>query len=152
MIQLDEADRSILKELQQDCRQTYADIAQKVSLSAATVHARVKNLEKRGIISGYGARINAPAVGLSTLAFIQIRLENNSNGLAVAANFIQLPEIEECHSVAGDLDVILKVRAFNPHELENLLYRIKQVPGVIRTNTLVTLSTLFEHQPLEPVI
>jgi Lrp/AsnC family transcriptional regulator, leucine-responsive regulatory protein len=152
MIQLDEADRAILKELQKDCRQTYADIAQQVNLSAATVHARVKNLEKRGIISGYGARINAPSVGLSTLAFIQLRLENNSNGLAVAPNFIQFPEIEDCYSVAGDVDVILKVRAANPHELEMLLYRIKQVPGVTRTNTLVTLSTLFEHQPIEPVV
>ena len=152
MIQLDEADRAILKELQQDCRQTYADIAAKVSLSAATVHARVKNLEKRGIISGYGARINAPSVGLSTLAFIQLRLENNSNGMAVASNFIQLPEIEECYSVAGDVDAILKVRTANPHELEMLLYRIKQVPGVTRTNTLVTLSTLFEYQPIEPLV
>jgi Lrp/AsnC family transcriptional regulator, leucine-responsive regulatory protein len=152
MIQLDETDRAILHELQQDCRQTYADIATKVTLSAATVHARVKNLEKRGIISGYGARINAPSVGLSTLAFIQLRLENNSNGLAVAPNFIQFPEIEDCYSVAGDVDVILKVRSANPHQLEMLLYRIKQVPGVTRTNTLVTLSTLFEHQPIEPII
>jgi Lrp/AsnC family transcriptional regulator, leucine-responsive regulatory protein len=152
MIQLDEADRAILKELQQDCRQTYADIAAKVNLSAATVHARVKNLEKRGVISGYGARINAPSVGLSTLAFIQLRLESNSNGLAVASNFIQFPEIEECYSVAGDVDAILKVRVANPHELEMLLYKIKQVQGVNRTNTLVTLSTLFEHQPIEPVV
>ncbi len=151
MIQLDETDRAILRELQQDCRQTYADIATKVGLSAATVHARVKNLEKRGVISGYGARINAPSVGLSTLAFIQLRLENNSNSLAVASNLIQLPEIEECYSVAGDVDAILKVRTSNPHELEMLLYRIKNVPGVTRTNTLVTLSTLFEHQPIEPV-
>ena len=91
-------------------------------------------------------------LGLSTLAFIQLRLENNSNGMAVASNFIQLPEIEECYSVAGDVDAILKVRAANPHELEMLLYRIKQVPGVTRTNTLVTLSTLFEHQPIEPLV
>jgi Lrp/AsnC family transcriptional regulator, leucine-responsive regulatory protein len=150
MIQLDDQDRAIVRELQQDCRQTYADIAHKVGLSAATVHARVKNLEKRGVIVGYGARLSAPSVGLSTLAFVQIRLENNTNGFAIAPNFIQFPEIEDCYSVAGDVDMIIKVRAANPHELELLLYRLKQVEGVVRTNTLVTLSTLFEHQPLSP--
>jgi Lrp/AsnC family transcriptional regulator, leucine-responsive regulatory protein len=150
MIQLDDADRAILRELQIDCRQTYADVASKVSLSAATVHARVKNLEKRGIISGYGARVNASEVGLSTLAFIQIRLENQSNCAQVAPKFIQFPEIEECHSVAGDLDVMIKARTPNPQALEQLLYRIKKVEGVTRTNTLVTLTTAFEHQPLEP--
>ncbi|MFN3266393.1 MAG: Lrp/AsnC family transcriptional regulator [Deinococcales bacterium] len=150
MIQLDEVDRAIVKELQLDCRQIYADIAHKVGLSAAAVHARVKNLEKRGVIVGYGARISAPSVGLSTLAFVQIRLENNTNGFAIAPNFIQFPEIEDCYSVAGDVDMIIKVRTANPHQLELLLYRLKQVEGIVRTNTLVTLSTLFEHQPLAP--
>ena len=146
----DEIDRSILLELQRDSRQTYAEIGTKVGLAAASVHDRVKKLEKRGVIDGYGAHVNADALGLSTLAFIQIRLENNSNCMLVAPNFIQFPEVEECHSVAGDVDVILKVRAANPHELEQLLYRVKQVPGVSRTTTLVTLTTAFEHQPLTP--
>jgi Lrp/AsnC family transcriptional regulator, leucine-responsive regulatory protein len=150
MIQLDETDRAILLELQKDCRQTYADIANKVGLSAATVHARVKNLERRDVIHGYSARVNATALGLSTLAFIQVRLENNSSCMLVAPDFIRFPEVEECHSIAGDVDVMLKVRTPNPHALEMLLYRVKQVPGVVRTNTLVTLSTSFEHQPLEP--
>ncbi len=150
MVHLDEADRQILRELQQDCRQTYADISSKVGLSAATVHARVKNLEKRGVIGGYAARINAGEIGLSTLAFILVRLENNSNCGQVAPKFIQFPEIEECHSVAGDVDVIVKARTLNPQALEQLLYRIKKVEGVTRTNTLVTLTTAFEHQALEP--
>jgi Lrp/AsnC family transcriptional regulator, leucine-responsive regulatory protein len=150
MVHMDDTDRAILLELQRDCRQTYADIAHKVSLSAATVHARVKNLERRGIVHGYSARVNPAALGLSTLAFIQVRLENSSNCATVAPNFVQFPEVEECHSIAGDVDVILKVRTANPHALELLLYRVKQVPGVVRTNTMVSLSTAFEHQPLEP--
>jgi Lrp/AsnC family transcriptional regulator, leucine-responsive regulatory protein len=152
MIHMDETDRAILLELQRDCRQTYADIAHKVGLSAATVHARVKNLERRGVVQGYSARVNSGALGLSTLAFIQLRLENNSSCAMVSPNFIQFPEVEECHSIAGDVDVILKVRTANPQALELLLSRVKQVPGVVRTNTLVTLSTAFEHQPLEPAI
>jgi Lrp/AsnC family transcriptional regulator, leucine-responsive regulatory protein len=149
MVQFDEADRHILRELQQDCRQTYADIAGKVGLSAATVHARVKNLEKRGVIEGYGARVNASEIGLSTLAFILVRLENNSNCGQIAPKFIRFPEIVECHSVAGDVDVIVKARTPNPQAIEQLLYRMKKVEGVTRTNTLVTLTTAFEHQPLE---
>jgi Lrp/AsnC family transcriptional regulator, leucine-responsive regulatory protein len=146
---LDATDRAILLELQRDSRQTYAEIGSCVSLAAASVHDRVKKLEKRGLVIGYGAKVSPDALGLSTLAFIQIRLENHSNCMAVAPNFIQFPEVEECHSVAGDVDVILKVRSQNPHTLEQLLYRIKQVPGVVRTTTLVTLSTAFENQPIQ---
>jgi Lrp/AsnC family transcriptional regulator, leucine-responsive regulatory protein len=149
MTVLDPTDRAILLELQRDSRQTYQEIGSHVNLAAASVHDRVKKLEKRGLITGYGAKVSPDALGLSTLAFIQIRLENHSNCMAVAPNFIQFPEVEECHSVAGDVDVILKVRSQNPHTLEQLLYRIKQVPGVVRTTTLVTLSTAFENQPIQ---
>lgn len=146
---LDATDRAILLALQDDSRQTYQEIGTQVGLAAASVHDRVKKLEKRGLITGYGTKVNPNALGLSTLAFIQIRLENDTSCMAVAPNFIQFPEVEECHSVAGDVDVILKVRSQSPHSLEQLLYRIKQVPGVARTTTLVTLSTAFENRPIQ---
>jgi Lrp/AsnC family transcriptional regulator, leucine-responsive regulatory protein len=150
MVQLDSIDRAILVELQRDSRQTYAEIGTRVGLSAATVHNRVKNLEKRQIIQGYGARVDPKAIGLEVVAFISIRLEGGVNCRDIAPHLVNHPEVEECHAVAGDVDTLLKVRVPNP-ALEQLIFEVKQIPGVRRTSSLVTLSTQFEHRALVPV-
>ena len=150
MVQIDATDRAILVELQRDSRQTYAEIGAKVGLSAASVHGRVKNLERRGIIKGYGAHINAKAVGLEVVAFISIRLEGGVNCRDIAPHLLQFPEVEECHAVAGDTDTLLKVRVGTPEALEQLIFRIKRIPGVQRTISTVTLSTQFEYRALVP--
>ena len=150
MVQLDATDRAILGELQHDSRQTYAEIGTKVGLSAASVHGRVKNLERRGVIKGYSARVNAKAIGLDVVAFISIRLEGGVNCRDIAPQLYQYPEVEECHAVAGDVDTLLKVRVSTPEALEHLIFRIKTVPGVQRTISTVTLSTQFEQRPLVP--
>jgi Lrp/AsnC family transcriptional regulator, leucine-responsive regulatory protein len=151
MVQLDSIDRAILVELQRDSRQTYAEIGTRVGLSAATVHNRVKNLEKRQIIQGYGARVDPKAIGLEVVAFISIRLDGGFNCRDIAPHLVSHPEVEECHAVAGDIDTLLKVRVPNPDALEQLIFEIKQIPGVRRTSSLVTLSTQFEHRALVPV-
>jgi Lrp/AsnC family transcriptional regulator, leucine-responsive regulatory protein len=150
MIPLDGTDRQILLELQRDSKQTYAEIGEKVGLSAATVHARTKNLEKRGVISRYGAHVDARAVGLPVLAFVSVVVENGSSCSELGPLFEPFPEIEACHSVAGDVDLLLQVRTVTPEALENLLYRIKQVKGVARTRSSVVLSTRFEERPKVP--
>jgi Lrp/AsnC family transcriptional regulator, leucine-responsive regulatory protein len=151
MVQLDSIDRAILVEMQRDSRQTYAEIGTRVGLSAATVHNRVKNLEKRQIIQGYGARVDPKAIGLEVVAFISIRLEGGVNCRDIAPHLVNHPEVEECHAVAGDVDTLLKVRVPNPDALEQLIFEIKQIPGVRRTSSMVTLSTQFEHRALVPV-
>ncbi len=150
MNNLDHHDKAILLELQRDSRQTYAEIGASVGLSAASVHSRVKTLEKRGIIKGFSARVDARALGLPVLAFVSVRTDGSTSCFLIAPTFKQFSEIEECYSVAGDTDIMLKVRTNTPEALEELLYRVKQIPGVSRTNTVVTLSTAFEHQPLIP--
>jgi Lrp/AsnC family transcriptional regulator, leucine-responsive regulatory protein len=151
MVHLDSIDRAILVELQRDSRQTYAEIGTRVGLSAATVHNRVKNLEKRHVIRGYGARVDPKAIGLEVVAFISIRLDGGFNCRDIAPHLEHHPEVEECHAVAGDVDTILKVRVPTPGALEHLIFEIKQIPGVRRTNSTVTLSTQFEHRALIPV-
>ena len=69
IVQLDDIDCCVVEELQRDSRSTYAQIGVAVGLSAAAVHARVKNLERRGVITGFGARVDAEAVGLPVTAF-----------------------------------------------------------------------------------
>lgn len=148
---MDELDRQIILQLQLDCKQTYADIGDKVGVSAATVHARAKNLEKKGMILSYGARVDAAQMGLPVLAFISVQLENSYSCIDIADDLQHLSEIEDCFSVAGDVDVLLKARAETPAALEQLLYEIKKIKGVARTRTSVVLTTRFEGRPSHPV-
>ncbi|MER3484094.1 MAG: Lrp/AsnC family transcriptional regulator [Meiothermus sp.] len=151
MVQIDAIDRAILLELQQESRLSYAEIGARVGLSPAAVHDRVKKLERKGVIQAYRIRVSPEALGLKLTAFVSIRLENNSSCRAVLPALEQFPEVEEVHSVAGEVDVLLKVRTTDPKTLEDLIYRIKSVEGVSRTTSSVVLSTAVEGRPLVPV-
>jgi Lrp/AsnC family transcriptional regulator, leucine-responsive regulatory protein len=146
----DDRDRQIVALLQADDRLTYAEVGQRVGLSPAAVHERVRKLEQRGVIVGYGARVRPQALGLNVVAFVNITLKNSHNCRDIALPLGEITAIEECYSVAGEVDVLIKVRTTTPEDLENLIYQIKQIAGVERTSTTVVLSTHFEHRALSP--
>jgi Lrp/AsnC family transcriptional regulator, leucine-responsive regulatory protein len=149
MIRLDEIDKDVLLNLQQDSRIAYADLAAKVGLSVGAVHERVKKLERNGVITGYRILVNPEAIGLKLTAFIAIRLENNSTCRSVLPMLREFPEIEEIHSIAGEVDVLVKARTTDTHDLEDLIYKIKAVEGVSRTTSSIVLSSELEGRPLE---
>ena len=122
----------------------YAEIGKKVNLSAPAVHARVKKMEKEGIIRGYSVDIRPEALGASLCAFIRI---GKSRGLCaeIAKELLKIPQIEECHSVAGEDCVMVKLRAQSPLELSKLLDRVREIETIDRTLTVVVLETHFER-------
>src|SRR5437868_1317478 len=107
---IDETDRKILGLLKQDSRMQYAEIGKKVNLSAPAVHARVKKMEKEGVIKGYTVEISPVALGVSLCAFIRIAKSTGCSG-DTAKHLEKIPQVEECHSVAGEDCVMVKVRA-----------------------------------------
>ena len=147
MVQLDPIDRSVVEQLQRDSRATYAEIGARVGLSAAAVHARVKNLERRNVVTGFGARVDPEAVGWPLTAFLAVRTSGPIVGER-REQLAEIAEIEECHSVAGAIDLLLKVRCTTPSHLEDLIRRVNAVPGVDRTDTTVVLTTLFDDRPI----
>jgi Lrp/AsnC family leucine-responsive transcriptional regulator len=110
------------------------------------VHQRVRRLEQRGVIRGYAAIVEPEAVGLSLTAFISVKPFDPSAPDDIAERLAEVPEIEACHSVAGEENYILKVRVATPGELEHLLARIRTLAGV-STRTTVVLSTPYEGRP-----
>jgi Lrp/AsnC family transcriptional regulator, leucine-responsive regulatory protein len=150
MIRLDKIDKAILLELQQDNRIAYADLASKVGLSVGAVHERVKKLERNNVITAYRVQVNPEALGLKLTAFIAIRLENNSTCRAVLPMLREFPEIEDIHSIAGEVDVLVKARTADTQSLEDLIYKIKAVEGVSRTTSSIVLSSELEGRPLLP--
>lgn len=147
-VALDEHDRAILRLLQHDDRLTNAAVGLRVGLSAPAVFERVKKLERQGVITGYRAQVSAQSVGLSVTAFVAVGLESTEHCRSIAPMLSRFPLVEECHSVAGEWDIMLKVRAATPKDLEDFLYELKRVAGVSRTVTTVALSTPFEARPI----
>lgn len=141
---IDETDRKILSLLKKDSRMQYAEIGKKVNLSAPAVHARVKRMEKDAVIRGYSVDINPVALGSSLCAFVRIA---KSKGLSSdLAKYLQkISQIEECHSVAGEDCVMVKLRAHSPLELSKLIENIREFETIDRTLTVVVLETHFER-------
>ena len=143
---VEDIDRQILQLLAVDGRMSYTDLGKATGLSTSAVHQRVRRLEQRGVIRGYAAIVNPVDVGLSLTAFVSVKPIDPSLPDDVPDRLAELPEIEACHSVAGDESYILKVRVATPADLETLLAAIRTKANV-STRTTVVLSTPFEARP-----
>ncbi len=144
---LDERDLDILAALQDDARATYADVGQRVGLSASAVHDRVRKLEHAGVIRGYRAVVDPEALGLSVTALIAATPLDPQQPDDLPERIAELPEVEDCYSVAGEASYILKVRTHTTGELEELIRTLREKVGVA-TRTTIALSIPFERRSL----
>lgn len=146
---LDERDLDIIAALQDDARATYADIARRVGLSPSSVHDRVRKLEQGGVIRAYRAIVDPEAVGLFVTALIAVSPLDAGQPDDLPQRVEEFREIEDCLSVAGESNYVLKVRTRTTEGLEELIRRLREKAGV-HTRTTVVLSTPFEDRPLQP--
>ncbi len=152
---IDEIDYRILMRLQEDARLSNAALAKEVGLTVSTVHERVKKLEKKGVIKGYVAIVNAEALGKPITAFIRISVGATTESYLESKNRVMNvclaePDVLECHGVAGEDCYILKVRAASPKALETLIERIRGQAAVSRSITSIVLSTFKESLLVVP--
>src|SRR5262245_1189925 len=122
-------DLQILRLLAADGRMSYTDLGKATGLSTSAVHQRVRRLEQRGVIKGYAAVLDTDALGLPLTAFISIKPTDPSAPDDAPERLAGVPEIEACHSVAGEESYILKVRVPAPGDLETLLATIRAKAG-----------------------
>ena len=141
-------DLRILAALQRDGRASYADLGAAAGMSAPSAHERVKRLESRGIVRGYAAVVDPKAVGLGVLAFSRIRQAPGMPTTDLTADFATIPEVEDCHHVAGEADYLLKIRAADTLDLERVMRLIQAIPHVYTSETEIVFSTAFERRPL----
>ena len=144
---MEDLDRRILLLLSGDGRMSFTDLGKATGLSTSAVHQRVKRLEQRGLITGYGAWVDHDQLGLPLTAFISIRPIDPSQPDDSPERLRDIGEIESCWSVAGDESYILKVRVATPADLEALLARVRAAANV-STRTTIVLSTPYENRPL----
>ena len=143
---LDGRDLDILRVLQSDARATYAQIGKQVGLSPSSVHQRVRKLEDSGVIKGYRAEVDREALGLFVTALVAVMPLDPRQPDDLPERVVELSEVEDCYSVAGEANYILKVRTKTTERLEDLLRRLREKAGVA-TRTTIVLSIPFEGRP-----
>ncbi|MEW6224217.1 MAG: Lrp/AsnC family transcriptional regulator [Chloroflexota bacterium] len=145
---LSETDSRLLRILQRDGRRSYADLGADLGMAGPSAHERVKKLEARGVIRGYAASVDPVAIGLTVLAFTWVTQAPGTISLDLTPEFAAIPEVEECHYIAGEADYILKIRARSMEHLGEVVRRVQTTQHVFSTETDVVFSTGFEGRPL----
>lgn len=149
---LDRIDLRILRLLRDDGRLANAELAERVNVSPATCHRRVRRLVEAGVIRRFRAEIAPERVGLGTAVLVGVVLDRSTP--ESFADFEQavlaLPVVLDCHLVAGDFDYLLRIRArdmadFNKLHAEALI----ALPGVRQTRTFFVMKEVKEGGPLE---
>ncbi len=144
---VEETDRKILELLAVDGRMSFTDLGRATGMSTSAVHQRVRRLEQRGVIRGYGATVDHERLGLPLTAFVSITPIDPGEPDDYPQRLQDVAEIESCWSVAGDESYILKVRVGTPSKLEDLLARIR-AEAHVSTRTTIVLSTPYENRPV----
>ena len=143
MDHLDELDRQLLEELQEDGRVSNAELARRLNLSPPATYARIRKLEEQGIIRKYVALLDRDRLGYDLLCFVHIRMHMHElNARESFQDHVQtLPEVLECHHLTGQFDYVLKVALSNRRELQDFI-RHKLVPlkGVAQITTSILLE------------
>lgn len=146
LIELDPIDYQILDLLQRDARTTQMQIAQAVGLSQPAVADRIRKLEEKGAVQGWFARLDPRAMGNDIRAFVGVRISHPRYHAAFAERIKEIPEVLECHRIAGLDSYLLKVVTRNTQSLDDLLSNVlRRLAGVTRTQTTIVLSTVKEE-------
>lgn len=146
---LDGRDLEIIAALQEDARATYADVGRRVGLAASSVHDRVRKLEQQGTIRGYRAVVDPEALGLFVTALVAVTPLDPTQPDDLPDRVRDFREVEDCLSVAGEANYVLKVRTRTTADLEELIRRLRE-KGEVQTRTTVVLSIPFEGRAARP--
>lgn len=142
---IDQIDRKILKILSRDGRLPVTELAAQVGLSKTPCQSRLKRLQAQGYIQGFRAVLNPAKLNLDHVAFAEIKLRDTSERALSAFNaaVIKVPEIEQCHMIAGSFDYLLKIRTRDIQAYRLVLGEtISALPHVAATSTHVSMQSV----------
>jgi DNA-binding Lrp family transcriptional regulator len=145
MDRLDETDERILAVLANDARATYAEIGDRVNLSAPAVKRRVDRLLDNGVIRGFTTVVDRSALGWNTEAYVQVFRHGTIAPEQLRRAWIDIPEVIGAATVTGTADAILHVLARDMRHLEEALERIRSAADVERSESIVVLTNIIDR-------
>jgi Lrp/AsnC family leucine-responsive transcriptional regulator len=144
---LDALDQQIVSLLIADGRRTLADIGREIGLSTPAVKRRVDQLERSGTVRGYTAIVDQTALGWGLEAIIELRLEGSAPPQEAARSLASTPEIISAFTVAGDFDLITRIRVRDTAHLQTTINRLRRRPEVRSTRTTVIMEAVIDRPP-----
>jgi len=143
---IDAYDKRILKELEKDGRIAFSAIANSLKISNTMVHQRINKMMDNGVISSFRPIINEKKIGFNLGSFTGITLTNDSGTRQVIEELIKIPEITECHYVAGTYTLFVRIYAKDSDHLRKILYdQIDKIEGVSKTESMIDLGCAFRR-------
>jgi Lrp/AsnC family leucine-responsive transcriptional regulator len=150
-LMFDATDRRILAVLQKEGRITNADLSERVNLSPSACHRRVQQLEEAGYIDKYVALLNTRKMGKPTTVFVEITLQSQAEDLldAFEREVARVPDILECHLMAGTADYLLKIMAEDTEDFARIhRQHLSRLPGVRQMQSSFALRTVVQTTAL----
>ena len=146
MEKIDNLDRKILSIVMRNARIPSKDVAIECGVSRAAIHQRIQRLIELGVITGSGYTVNPKSLGYSTCTYIGVTLERGAMYREVVPEIEKIPEVIECHFTTGPYSMLLKLYARdNEHLMELLNDRLQNIPGVVGTETLISLENSIDR-------
>jgi DNA-binding Lrp family transcriptional regulator len=131
--------------LQENAKLTFAQVGAEVGLSSTAVKRRVDRLQSDGVIAGYGARIDPHAFGEGIEALIEIYCSDRTAPADVGRSLAGMDQIISAFTVSGEADAVVRVRVDSIASLEHFVEQLRRDRNVVRTKTLIVLSTLIDR-------
>lgn len=146
-IEIDGIDKEILRDLMTDARKPILQIANKIGISGAAIHQRLRKLESSGVISGSKFTVNNKILGYSTMAFVGVYLDKAASNPEAVRELKKILEVLECHYTTGNWSILIKIICRDNEHLMNLLNtKIQAIEGVSRTETFISLDQQIDRQ------
>ncbi len=136
---MDEKDKQILKILKEDARAGYAEIGNKIALSEGAVRKRIKTLTDEGIIRKFTVKIGVTE-GAQAITLLAVKPEDPTQ--EVSKKIQAIPGVETTYEVTGEYDIVAVISGMNVMEVNECIEKIRQVEGIMKTNTMIVLRSL----------
>lgn len=144
---IDAIDRKILQFLITNARMPFLEIARECGISGAAIHQRVKKLDEMGVILGSSLEVDPKTLGFDVCAIVGLRIADPQLHSSTIETLKNVPEVVECHFITGEYNMMMKIYCLsNEHLMHTLFDKILSIPGVIKTETFMSLSQVFCRQ------
>lgn len=138
-------DRELLALLRLNAREPVSVLARKLGVSRSTIQDRIRRLEQSGVISGYTVTLGDEFAHEGVRAFVTIAIEPRKSADVTSA-LKHMPALDSLHTVSGKYDLVAVARTASPPEMDTVLDEIGRIPGVLRTESAIMLSTKLDRR------
>ena len=148
--EFDELDRRIVELMCRSSQGSYRQIAKQLGIHPTTLIQRAKNLEAKGVINGYRAKVDYMRLGFDYMGIIQVYVEKNM--LDVQETIRSIPQVLAVFDVTGECDSIVWIACRDREEFSNIVKSILKIDGVQKTNTSVILNVMKDPADFIPQV